>query len=229
MLDDALDDVPENVEEELEEAENALDEPASPRTIEDDPAWPIYSVTATYDVEHPKNGKQEQSVNATRMFHNVLDDPLEKLRPWMVDEHIPNNREARLDDERPGTDPKWAPLYEPLGEVEVEVESWWFETWRLTWFSHVTFDVGQTDEEALRSFQRYVNRHRPYQRREPGERPTIDHPDVDRPIPAQTLMGAEDRWRWKGSEDGSTNYESRTDPPCRCEYCQEQEVIRVGH
>jgi hypothetical protein len=83
------------------------------------------------------------------------------------------------------------------------------ETWCLTWFSHYTFDVGQTDEEALDSFQSYVNR-------------MLSIQDKDG-IP--TLMGAEDRWRWCGGGPD----DERMPAPCRCKYCKEQGVLRIGH
>jgi hypothetical protein len=84
-------------------------------------------------------------------------------------------------------------------------------TWCLTWFSHETFDEGQTDAEVLASFEEYVrevennNRHKEW--------------DDDGYI---TLMGAEDRWRW--CADGP-----ETKPPCRCKHCKEQGMIRIGH
>ena len=59
------------------------------------------------------------------------------------------------------------------------------ETWCLMWFSHYTFDVGQTDEEATKSFRDYIRR----MTRLPG---FDDFKGVD----GFTLMGAEDEWRW---------------------------------
>ena len=32
-----------------------------------------------------------------------------------------------------------------------------YETWLLTWFHHETFDVGQTDKEALDSFEQFIH------------------------------------------------------------------------
>ena len=88
-----------------------------------------------------------------------------------------------------------------------------YETWCLTWFQHETFDVGQSDVEALDSFERYVYRHIIKAERE-GKEPC--------------LMGAEDRWRWCGSEpDGKPD--DRSPAPCRCIFCKEQGVIRIGH
>ena len=92
------------------------------------------------------------------------------------------------------------------------------EEWCCTWFSHWTFDDGQTDAEALTSFQEYVWRYEHMQDYYPG----------DPPEGYLCLMGAEDRWRWTGSgEDGDNNV--NTDPPCRCKHCKAQGVIRIGH
>jgi hypothetical protein len=88
-----------------------------------------------------------------------------------------------------------------------------YEEWCLTWFSHYTFDNGQSDEEVLRSFGAYTHRWRS---------------SKDKVF--TTLMGADDRWRWKGTlyPDGSSK-PIETDPPCRCQYCKEQGVIRINH
>lgn len=83
------------------------------------------------------------------------------------------------------------------------------ETWMLTWFQHETFDMGQTDEEALESFAEYVDRKQDTNWKLGRDRDS-------------GLMGAEDRWRWKGFEDGS-------DPPCRCVHCKAQGLLRIGH
>jgi len=82
------------------------------------------------------------------------------------------------------------------------------ETWCGEWFGHWTFDVGQTDQEALKSFGRFVNRMR-------------------RLGDGYCLMGAEDRFRWSGTKAGHPA--ERTDPPCRCACCKEQGVLRISH
>ncbi len=78
-----------------------------------------------------------------------------------------------------------------------------FETWCLQWFSHYTFDVGQTDAEVLKSFEDFVSRKESLSEKE------------------YCLMGADDRWRWKGT-DGK-------DAPCRCEGCKKFNIIRINH
>lgn len=92
----------------------------------------------------------------------------------------------------------------------IENESWW-----ITWFEHATFDIGQSDEEVLASFCRYVRR-----KQEQGRR---EHNDS-----GYLLMGGDDRYRWRGAEpDGKP--ENSSEPPCRCKYCKEQGLIRIAH
>jgi hypothetical protein len=88
------------------------------------------------------------------------------------------------------------------------------DEWCLTWFSHYTFDTGQTDEEVLESFRNFVYRYENNIKRTQS-----------------SLMGAEDRWRWKGLHypDGENAAAIETDPPCRCEFCKRDGIIRIGH
>jgi len=83
------------------------------------------------------------------------------------------------------------------------------ETWCIGWFSHHTFDIGQTDEEALLSFTYFVDR------------------KVMLGEDKYCLMGAEDRWRWHGVLDEKT--EEKTEAPCRCDGCKKNGVIRICH
>ena len=90
------------------------------------------------------------------------------------------------------------------------------EHWCLTWFQHWTWRDGRSDKEILDSFQEYVFR--------------IEDLNRERPQNEQIcLMGAEDRWRWKGSKTGGNGPEDDTDPPCNCKHCKEQGVVRIGH
>lgn len=89
------------------------------------------------------------------------------------------------------------------------------ETWWLTWFQHATFDIGQSNEEVLANFRRYVRR-----KQEQGRK---EHNDS-----SYLLMGADNEYRWHGAEpDGKP--ENHSKPPCRCEYCKKQGLIRIAH
>lgn len=100
------------------------------------------------------------------------------------------------------------------------------ESWCLTWFQHWTFDVGQDNADCLASFENYVERIKKYNIENDHFKtePRFEY-SKKRFI---TLMGAEDRWRWRGAEpDGEPKSES--EPPCRCKFCKEQGVLRISH
>lgn len=184
--------------------------------MSEEATYPIYRISARWeqDGEHddgyPKwsEGLPEGRIwNSTggmdRMFRE--DQDLDELRRWAVEEWWVGYVENKLADKN-------------VGEPEITVEFSHRETWCLSWFEHWTFDVGQTDAEALDSFQCYVDRYAHMQDFYPG----------DPPEGYQCLMGAEDRWRWTGAApDGASD--TRSEPPCRCEHCKAQGKIRIGH
>lgn len=95
---------------------------------------------------------------------------------------------------------------------EISVEFSKYEVWCIGWFSHWTFDVGKSDQHVLFSFQKFVDRMR----------------NVEK----YCLMGAEDRWRWSGSDDcdtGPFGQGNKTDPPCRCKQCKKLGIVRIDH
>lgn len=102
-----------------------------------------------------------------------------------------------------------------------------YETWCLTWFSHYTFDVGQTDDEVLQSFEDYVRRYEDMQ--------GIYTDEVLKNSSYECLMGAEDRWRWCSRDrdefgkiidyDSEPHYEV----PCRCSVCTKAGIISIDH
>ena len=113
-------------------------------------------------------------------------------------------------------------------DVTIELKLW--EEWCLTWFSHYTFDIGQSDAEALESFEDYVCRTMAYNRRN-QIRVEMEGGDFFYRDPI-CLMGAEDRWRWTARADGTSMIgcgESSGTAPCRCEACREAGVLRVDH
>lgn len=98
--------------------------------------------------------------------------------------------------------------------LKVTVRGPRWETWCLSWFSHWTWDNGRSDEEFLASFERYVRRYEHMARWDSGR--IIGDPKY------VCLMGAEDRWRWRGSTEDSK-------APCRCEGCTKNGVVRICH
>lgn len=90
-----------------------------------------------------------------------------------------------------------------------------YEEWCLKWFCHVTWDIGQTDDEAVQSFDRFLTRK--------GVRQNCDPMGFGRADDGgYCAMGAEDRWRWRGENDGDP-------PPCRCAGCKKNGVIIINH
>lgn len=169
--------------------------------IEDEQAYPIWSITINWsqdgkhDPEYPKRYKdlpEGRIPNGTQYYKmykeedaDVMKDAKESWEKLKAKEDVINPSE---------------PTY--------NVKLVRHETWCLTWFQHWTFDTGQTDAEALESFDRFVSRMQ-------------NEPEC-------CLMGAEDRWRWTGNGDDGDNHVD-TPPPCRCKHCKEQGVIRIGH
>jgi hypothetical protein len=96
-----------------------------------------------------------------------------------------------------------------------------YETWCLTHFCHHTFDTGQTDQEVLNSFEKFVRRMEDMNERNGHYR---NEKNDSSSLPYYCLMGAEDRWRWYGG-----TYESKTEAPCRCEGCKKLGLIRINH
>jgi len=108
-------------------------------------------------------------------------------------------------------------------DVGIEVKISHYEEWCCHWFNHYTFDLGLSDAEVLASFERYVwrmERHNQRNQVKVGEGADAFYTD---PI---CIMGAEDRYRWSGANDDNGD---PTDPPCRCEHCVEQGVVRINH
>lgn len=175
----------------------------------EDAKYPIYSIGAKWlqdgvdDLRGrwypfpPPEGRMWNSTSFHRMYK---DDPGEEsVRKWALEEWWPGYDEEKH--------PNASDLTITITRSE--------ETWCLEWFQHKTFDAGQTDSEALASFERYVRRYEFIQDIQPGE-----IPDGYR-----CLMGAEDRWRWSGGPTA----QDKSEPPCRCEHCKKQGVIRIGH
>ena len=88
------------------------------------------------------------------------------------------------------------------------------DSWMLEWFQHSTIDTGQTDEEALSSFEEYVSR---------KEMLIMNNKDPG------CLMGAEDRYRWHGSAPDRHGNTLESTAPCRCDHCVNQGVLRIAH
>lgn len=134
--------------------------------------------------------------------HNIVVQKMYRvqLAPAEVQAELESIKQLSLDGKRQGREGEYC-----IRDLDLEIvgEDWRFvreETWLCVWFFHSTLNTHLTDDELLESFERFVCRHE-------GKRPEQDD--------FVCLMGAEDRWRWKG--------------PCRCEHCIAQGVVRIDH
>lgn len=189
------------------------------KALDGDRAYPVYKVNVrwTQDIasgedysDYPTwteglpEGRFRNASGFTKMYES--DPGLDEVMRYTVDEWWPMMLEKK----------DWPNPGEP--EITLTGPRW--ETWCLAWFEHWTFDDGRTSAEYLESFERYVCR---YEYMQDWSANRIGEAGTE----FVSLMGAEDRWRWHGSEDGSPD--SRIDPPCRCPRCKEHGVIRIGH
>ena len=189
------------------------DEKGQSVIIEDEIAYPIYHESARWiqDGEHTGSTCQWEGLPEGRIWN----DALFHYRMFK-EEQSRTTRDLRLLDwwgkykteKLAGKNPTLIYLRSDYAEHEV---------WCLEWFQHFTFGIGTTDEQVLESFQKFVDRKNRLNDRNRGEPNYKEY----------CLMGAEDRWRWKGSQDGDPKQD--TPPPCRCEHCKKHGLIRIGH
>jgi len=80
------------------------------------------------------------------------------------------------------------------GSLRTELDFHKYDTWMLGWFYHKTYNQFQSQEEAFKDFQEFVDRIQ-------AENVKNGHHEsecvIDNPNPYECLMGAEDRWRWR--------------------------------
>lgn len=90
------------------------------------------------------------------------------------------------------------------------------ETWMLEWFSHITYNTFDSDEEIEESFQNFIDR-KIELNHENG------HFDDNFPNwigteyskkPFYCFMGANERWRWK---------------ICKCDHCKKNGTTIISH
>ena len=110
-----------------------------------------------------------------------------------------------------------------ISDVTITIEFIENEVWCLDWFSHYTFDIGQSDEDALNSFEDFILR-KTILNNDNGH--CHNEYNFSSKLPYYCLMGAEDRYRWHGKNEDES---SETSAPCRCKFCKEQGIIRIDH
>jgi len=185
-----------------------------------EPAYPIFFITARWVQDTPPD--IDRKVHATSLeglplgrMHNSTG--LYRMYPYEAELGWVERGALAWWEKYRNTPPQDGRKYQPCGNHAdsciIKVEFSGREQWCPAWFSHWTFDRGQSDAEVLESFREYVWR-------------VQDRADFREDEEHPCLMGAEDRWRWSGVEDDG---ETRTDPPCRCKVCKQQGVIRINH
>lgn len=189
------------------------------KTIEGEKAYPIWSINLSWVQDIPKDfnpgeraiadfpaGRFRNATGCTKMWKD-------EVTAEQVDADAQEWSKKVLSNEKYKT--------ANISDLKIEVKFVRYETWCLDWFSHYTFDIGQTDEGALRSFSNFVSRMIDLNQREKTFKDGFEHEPY-------CLMGAEDRWRWHGRTLSDKNNEA-TEPPCRCDGCKKAGVIRIDH
>lgn len=186
--------------------------------IKGEKAYPIYNFSAKWSQDitdkdkdpHPNwlkdlpKGRMWNSSSFSKMFKDENENELDEISDRFKAELFNN------------------PKYKNIKDLNVESKFKEYETWKLSWFCHETFrdkfmisnGFDLDFSLVLDSFEKFVQRkeilmHRSKMESELG-------------LATITLMGAEDRWRWRGEHDD--------DPaPCRCNGCFKSGMIRINH
>ncbi len=199
--------------------------------IDEEQAYPIYSVEIKWiqdawrdSKEEDKNGwnkgvPEGRMRNGTGWFKMFRE---EKAIEELVEEA--KQRFIKMVERKNSYKEETNKILNP-SEPEITVKFVRYETWSIGWFDHWTFDNGQTDQEVLKSFEKFVRRMEDLNKRESKFIKTGKNTGYYQD--AYCLMGAEDRYRWCGLKNPDSD--ERTDPPCRCTGCKEQGVIRIIH
>lgn len=183
--------------------------------------YPIYSFTYKWS----QDGKQSDE-------HGGNHEGLPEGRIWNYTSFTQMYKEELSDEEANKIlQENWDKyiISDSLKDLNPELDNMSFkykehETWCLTWFEHYTFDTGQTDMEVLKSFQDYVERIQKLNR----SNGHYGGHNFDIETPFHTLMGAEDRYRWRAyDEKDPNNYDLPA--PCRCKGCKEKGVLKIAH
>lgn len=170
--------------------------------------YPIYKFSIKFKYKEDSSGpwKDNSIFNSIMYKSKRTEDQLEESVRDII-----NNLDSRYNNIHPIIDYSYKLLR--------------YETWCLNWFSHYTFDIGQSDEDALDSFEKYVKRYEDQQSL-PIEMINKLGDDYN------CLMGAEDRWRWghyEMDEKGNRIGEDLILGPCRCNACKKAGIIRIDH
>lgn len=163
-------------------------------------ALPVYRFSAAW-LERVGGQVRHNSTSSKRMFssaHSKEWMEAFKLIWWKV------TSKQIVESERWKTD-------SILSLKELTVEYVACQTWVLVWFQHERIDTGESDNELLASFGDYVWK----VKRRVWNEPLPSWASRYDSVLGGELMGADERWRWKG--------------PCRCDGCKRNGVVRIDH
>lgn len=90
------------------------------------------------------------------------------------------------------------------------------------WFGHATRPEGRDDSTIMAHFNEYVDWVEALNEKEPHRNIGTEEKPVWHRTDRICLMGAEDRWRWRGETDDDP-------PPCRCKGCTASGLVRIRH
>lgn len=120
----------------------------------------------------------------------------------------------------------WSLVWLNKNSLRLTVKFKGMQPWYLTWFCHETWDDGRSDAEFMQSFRQWIYYCEDENMRAVGDPGGSGYPGGD-PAP-HFLMGAEDRWRWRGSKE-HVNEHGENKLPCRCDGCKKTGKVRVNH
>jgi hypothetical protein len=162
--------------------------------------YPIYKFSLHWNQDDYKNNCTFQS----RMYKTkpTFDELMKDLNNWWTDllNHVDGWYESKLalKDKHPEL-------------LDLHVEFYEEATWCLKWFSHITFNHFENQQETFRSFNKFVQEKLPLHMNQDYPNDYLkSHPELK----TYCLMGAEDSWRWK---------------LCTCDECKREGITAILH
>jgi hypothetical protein len=188
--------------------------------INNEKAFPIYSFSVKWSVDGIQDSKypnRYKDLPDGRVWNSTNFDSMFKTKK--TKQQLNNYFNNWWD--------KYKLKFQNVSDLSVTIKFKEYEVWLIEWFSHLTFDIGKSNNEILKSFQNFIDRKIKINY-ENGHYGTEYNKDSK--LPYYCLMGAEDRWRWHAAnENGESGDPENNLPPCRCKFCKEQGVVRIGH
>ena len=159
-------------------------------------SYPIYSMRAKWqyksDNQLENNSTSSDWMEREKLSDQQLLEKTEMFRQSIIAKEKEKGREV-------------------VTPIDIECKFMEYETWVLRWFSHLTFNLFETEEKAFDDFQDFVDR-KMRENLKHGHMET--NPIIGNEKPYHCLMGAEDRWRWN---------------ICGCDICKQDGTTIINH